>query len=102
MRKDLSEVLVRVDRGSTTTKGKEALRQERAILLVLVKVIQAPWDMVAELPTALSALIGDAIERVEGSRYAGNGRLAATIVGRRDQSTVGPVNTLQGKVLELS
>ena len=88
MVKDLTEVLVRIDRGSTATKGNEALGQERTIFLVLVEVIRVARNVVAYLPDTLSPNIASAIERVEGCRYAGNRFRCRTIVGRRDQRTV--------------
>ena len=89
MGKDLAEVLVRIERPSTATKGQEALGQERAVFLVLVEVIRVARNVVAYLPDTLSSHSGGAVERVEGCRYAGNRFRCRTIVGRRDQCTVG-------------
>src|SRR5438477_10735603 len=88
MIKDLAEVLVRIERPSTATKGQEALRQERTIFLVLVEVIRVARNVVAYLPDTLSSNIASAVERIEGCRYTGNRFRCRTIVSRRDQRTV--------------
>src|ERR1700732_1773967 len=75
--KDLAEVLVRIDRGSATTKGQEALREQRTVFLVRVEVIEVARNVVADLPDTLPSHIANAVEWVEGRRYAGNGRFAS-------------------------
>ena len=56
------------------------------ILLVLTEVIYAPWYVIAELPVAYAIVIGDAEERVEGSRLEAR-TTRSGIIGRWDQRT---------------
>jgi len=66
MVKDLAEVLEYVDRSTSTIE--DALAQDRAVFLVLMEIIRVPWNMIANLPDALSSNIASAVERVEGCR----------------------------------
>ena len=65
LRKDLTEVLVDVERGTSTDKN--ALRKDRAVLLVLVEVVRVPRNVVTELPDAMTTYSAGAIEGVESS-----------------------------------
>ena len=71
-RKDLAEVVVPRRRSSTQSSVRDI--QQGAIFLVLMEVVAASWDVVAEPPGTGTVRITNAKERVEGSGYAIVGR----------------------------
>lgn len=93
--KDLTEVLVYVERGTSTDKN--ALRKDRAVLLVLVEVVRASRNVVTELPDAMTTNRASAIEGVESGGCA---RWSSTrtkaVVGSWDQRTASTANHVAG------